>query len=60
LGVKQGSAKLIGGEIIRVNKMIQEEHTRFANQWLKNIKEQQHLEVSQSEFYMKDSLNSIP
>ena len=60
LGVKQESAKLIGGEIIRVNKMIQEEHTRFANTWLKNIKEQQHLELSQPEFHMNKPLNNIP
>jgi len=43
LGIKQDSVKLVGGEIISVNKMMQEEHTRFANTWIKNIKEQQHL-----------------
>lgn len=43
LGIKQDSVKLVLGEIIHVNKMIQEDQTRFANAWLRNIKEQQHL-----------------
>jgi hypothetical protein len=43
LGIKQDSVKLVHDKIISVNKMMQEEHTRFANTWIKNIKEQQHL-----------------
>lgn len=43
LGVKQDSVKLVGGKIISVNKIIQEEHARFANTWLMKIKLQQNL-----------------
>lgn len=43
LGIKQDSVKLVGGEITSVNKIMHEEHVRFANAWIKKIKDQQHL-----------------
>ena len=43
LGVEQNSIKIVHGEIKSVNKFLQAEHTDFANQWLRNIKDQQNL-----------------
>jgi len=43
LGVEQESIKTVGGEIKSVNKLLQLEHTHFADKWLKNIKYQQKL-----------------
>jgi hypothetical protein len=43
LDVIQESVKTVGGEIRKVNKSLQEEHTKFANLWLTNIKVQQKL-----------------
>ena len=43
LDVEQSSARIDEGEIISVNRLLQAEHTEFANQWLKNIRLQQNL-----------------
>ena len=43
LGVEQESVKIVRSEITRVNRLLQESHTNFANQWIRNIKNQQNL-----------------
>jgi len=43
LGLEQESLKIVRGEIKSVNKFLQTEHTNFANQWLRNIQDQQNL-----------------
>jgi len=43
LGREQESAFLVGDEIIVNDLKLQADHTRFANIWLRNIKQQQNL-----------------
>jgi len=43
MGVEEESVEIRDGEILGVNILMQKEHTRFANMWLKNIKNQQNL-----------------
>ena len=43
MGVEEESVELEDGEITRLNIVLQQEHTRFANMWLRNIKYQQRL-----------------
>lgn len=43
LDVEQNSARINEGEIICVNRLLQAEHTEFANQWLRNVRLQQNL-----------------
>jgi len=43
LDVIQESVKTVGGEVRQVRKSLQEEHAKFADIWLRNIKKQQNL-----------------
>jgi len=43
LDVIQESVKTVSGEVRKVNKSLQEEHTKFADIWLRNIQIQQNL-----------------
>jgi len=43
MGVEEESVEMEDGEITRLNLTLQQEHTRFANMWLRNIKYQQSL-----------------
>ena len=45
LGINQESIRYTKDEGWRYNKVLQIEHTQFAEMWLKNIKEQQKIEV---------------
>ena len=43
MDLEQNSAKIDEGQIISVDRLLQSQHTEFANQWLTNIKLQQNL-----------------
>ena len=45
LGINQESVRYTKDDGWRYNKVLQIEHTQFAEMWLKNIKEQQKIEV---------------
>ena len=45
LGINQESIRYTQEDGWRYNKILQAEHTQFAGMWLKNIKEQQNLEM---------------
>lgn len=43
LDIEQYSVKIVDGIILNVNKVLQEDHTTFANSWICKIMEQQNL-----------------
>lgn len=43
MDLEQNSAKIDEGQIISVDRLLQSQHTEFANNWLRNIKMQQNI-----------------